>query len=99
MKTEKYIDFSLDYDGKCENIDEYYVGDENKTNEVNFSDVDKFIKKLSEEVDEFLVSDHRTEVRIWWYDNNTMDVLFRYYNEPEWDEFDDYELNVPSIEF
>ena len=71
---------------------------EDITDDVTEDDLTEFVEKLKE-VDDFYVSEHRTEVDVWIYGNNTMDVHFRYFNEPEDDEFDEYELNgIPSIE-
>ena len=86
-----YLEFTLDYDGECEDIDTFEVGSENKIDEIHFEDVNKFVKELKK-LDGFKVSDHRTWVRVWWFDNGTMSVHFRYFNEPEDGEFDDYEL-------
>jgi len=100
MKNKKeiiYLDFSLDYDGEIECVDEVVKGNEDVTENVSFSDLDDFVGILKENKD-FFVSDHRTQVRVWIYNNETMDVHFRYYNEPDDGEFDDYELNgLPRI--
>ncbi len=95
---EKYIDFSIDYDGNCECVDEFLINDE----EVSInddSDVQPLIDEL-EKVEGFFISEHRTQVRVWWKEDGTMDVRFRYFNEPDWAEFDEYELlGIPPIEF
>ena len=94
----KYIDFSIDYDGNCECVDDFLINDE----EVSInddSDVQPLIEEL-QKVEGFHLSEHRTQVRIWWNEDGTMDVRFRYFNEPDWGEFDDYELlGIPPIEF
>jgi len=94
----KYIDFSIDYDGNCECVDEFLINDE----EVSInddSDVQPLIDEL-EKVEGFFISEHRTQVRVWWKEDGTMDVRFRYFNEPDWGEFDEYELlGIPPIEF
>jgi hypothetical protein len=37
---------------------------------------------------------------VWWNEDGTMDVRYRFYNEPDWGEFDDYELlGLPPVEF
>ena len=62
-------------------------------------DVESLIEKL-QGVEGFFQSEHRTQVRIWWNQNGTMDVRYRYFNEPDWGEFDDFELlGLPPIEF
>jgi hypothetical protein len=94
----KYIDFSIDYDGNCECVDDFLINDE----EVSInddSDVQPLIEEL-QKVEGFYLSEHRTQVRVWWNEDGTMDVRYRFYNEPDWGEFDDYELlGLPPIEF
>ena len=91
-----YIDFSIDFNGECECVDDLVINDESVT--IDDEDVNPFIEKL-QEVDGFYVSEHRTEVRIWWNEDGTMDVRYRYFNEPDWNEFDDHELlGVPRVE-
>jgi hypothetical protein len=94
----KYIDFSIDYDGNCECVDDFLINDE----EVSInddSDVQPLIDEL-QKVEGFYLSEHRTQVRVWWNEDGTMDVRYRFYNEPDWGEFDDYELlGLPPIEF
>ena len=94
----KYIDFSIDYDGNCECVDDFLINDE----EVSInddSDVQPLIEEL-QKVEGFHLSEHRTQVRIWWNEDGTMDVRYRYFNEPDWGEFDDFELlGLPPIEF
>jgi hypothetical protein len=94
----KYIDFSIDYDGNCECVDDFLINDE----EVSInddSDVQPLIEEL-QKVEGFYLSEHRTQVRIWWNEDGTMDVRYRYFNEPDWGEFDDFELlGLPPIEF
>jgi hypothetical protein len=93
-----YIDFSLDYDGKCEDISTFEVDGQDLTEDVYFDNVDDFVKKLMN-IDEFKVSEHRTEVQVYWNDDK-MNVNFRYFNEPEDGEFDDYKLtNLTPIKF
>jgi hypothetical protein len=94
----KYIDFSIDYDGNCECVDDFLINDE----EVSInddSDVQPLIDEL-QKVEGFYLSEHRTQVRVWWNEDGTMDVRYRFYNEPDWGEFDDYELlGLPPVEF
>lgn len=97
MKVTKYIEFSLDYDGNCECIDTFEVNGEDRINEISESNVDEFVEKLSK-FDEFLISEHRTEVRVSWFDHGKMFVDFRYFNEPEDGEFDDHEFETDSID-
>lgn len=93
----KYIDFSIDYDGNCECVDDFLINDEEVS--IDDSDVQPLIDEL-EKVEGFFISEHRTQVRVWWKEDGTMDVRFRYFNEPDDCEFDDYELlGIPPIEF
>jgi hypothetical protein len=93
----KYIDFSIDYDGNCECVDELLINDEEVS--IDDSDVQPLIDEL-EKVEGFFISEHRTQVRVWWNEDGTMDIRFRYFNEPDWGEFDDHELlGIPPIEF
>lgn len=98
-KETMYIDFSIDYDGDCEFIDDFIVNNEEMLDNVTEDDVNKLIGELRK-IEGFMVSEHRTQVRIWWFENGTMNVHFRYFNEPDNCEFDDYELNdIPSVMF
>jgi hypothetical protein len=98
-KETMYIDFSIDYDGDCESIDDFIVNNEEMLDNVTEDDVNKLIGELRK-IEGFMVSEHRTQVRIWWYEDGTMSVHFQYFNEPEDGEFDDIELeNIPSVRF
>lgn len=94
----KYLDFSIDYDGNIESVDEFSINDE--VVEINDEmDIQPLIEKLTQ-VEGFHLSEHRTQVRIWWNENGTMDIRYRDYTEPDWGVFDDYELlNLPPIDF
>ncbi len=100
MKTtnkECYIDFSIDYNGDCECVDEFVV--DNEVVQIDDEDVESLIEKL-QKVEGFFQSEHRTQVRIWWNQDGTMDVRYRSYTEPDWDEFEDHKLlGIPRIEF
>lgn len=89
--NQMYIDFSLDYVGQCEDISTFEVDGQDFSEDIYFEDVDKFVKEL-EKLDKFYVSEHRTEVQVFWNEGK-MNVKFRYFNEPEDGEFDDHELN------
>jgi hypothetical protein len=92
------LEFSLDYNGDCEDVELFQVGDEDLTNEVEFNKIDDFVKKLIE-VDGFFVSEHRTEVSIGWDGTGKMVVFFRYFNSPDDRDFDDTEIVIEPIEF
>jgi hypothetical protein len=100
MKNKKeimYLNFTLDFNGEIEDIEQVVRGNEDVTNNVSFSDLDDFVEILKEN-EKFYVSEHRTEVSVWIYNDETMDVKYRYFNEPDDGEFDDYELNnIPRI--
>jgi hypothetical protein len=88
----KSLEFQLDYNGQvdCIDVDDFNITDE--------SVLDNFVEKLSE-ITEFPISEHRTEIRVYFNENSTMDVRVCSYNSPEWDDFDEYEYNsLPSVE-
>jgi len=74
--NEMYLEFTLDYDGQCETIDTFEVDGQDFSDDVYYDDVNKFVKEL-EKLENFYVSEHRTEVRVFW-ENEKMNVLFRY---------------------
>lgn len=93
----KYIDFSIDYDGNCECVDDFLINNEEVS--IDDSDVQPLIEEL-QKVEGFYLSEHRTQVRVWWNEDGTMDVRYRDYTEPDWGVFDDYELlGIPPIVF
>lgn len=95
---EMYLEFSLDYDGECEDITTFEVDGQDFSDDLEYDKVNEFVEELMK-LDEFYVSDHRTEVQVLWKDNK-MNVFFRFFNEPEDGEFDDYELkNLEPIKF
>jgi hypothetical protein len=92
------LEFSLDYDGVCEDVELFQVGDEDLTNEVEYNKIDDFVEKLLE-VDGFFVSEHRTEVSIGWNGTGKMVVFFRVFNSPDNFNFSDHEIVIEPIEF
>lgn len=98
MTNKMYLDVTVDYDGKCEDVVLFDVDGKDLTDEVSYEKVDKFMEKLVN-VDHFFLSEHRTNVQIYWTDDG-MDVLFRSFGEPDDGEFDVYEvLGLDPIEF
>lgn len=96
---KSYLSFTIGFDGGCEDVGYFEVDGVDKTESVDYSDVEKFVKKLLG-VEEFFLSEHRTEVEVWWYENNKMDVYFISYNLPDDDEFDEHYLEgLEPIEF
>lgn len=101
MKKEQrsYLDFSVDYDGEVEDVLICDINGKDITEEIDWNILESFVQKLLE-LDGFFLSDNRTEIRVWWYDDSTMDIHFRDYTEPDWGEFTDHKLkNVPSFNF
>ena len=96
--SSMYIDFTLDYDYKCEDISTFEVDGQDLTDEVSYESVMNLVTKLKD-VDGFILSDDRTNVQVYWKDGE-MDILFRVFNEPDDGEFDDHELiGIEPIEF
>lgn len=101
MKKEQksYLEFTIDYDGEVEDVFVCDIDGEDVTEEIDWRVLDNFVQKLLE-LDGFFLSDNRTEVRVWWYDDSTMEIHFRDYTEPDWGKFNDHRLkNVPSFNF
>jgi hypothetical protein len=90
-QMEKELEFSVDYDGECEDFTFTIDGVEVDT--IEYDEVTNFIKKLEEVVEDFWLSEHRTEGVVTWNENGTMDISFRTYNEPDWGNFDEHEIN------
>ena len=88
---EKELEFSVDYNGDCEDFT--YTIDGVEIDYINFDEVSEFIKKVEESVEKFFLSEHRTEGVITWNEDGTMDISFRTYNEPDWGNFDNHEIN------
>jgi hypothetical protein len=89
----KYIDFSIDHNGNCEWIDDFLVNNEEVM--IDETDVQPLIEELKK-IEGFNISEHRTEVRIWWNENGTMDILYRYFNDSDSGDFDEHRLYPPT---
>jgi len=89
----KYIDFSIDYNGNCERIDDFLVNNEEVM--IDETDVEPLIEELKK-IDGFNISEHRTEVRIWWNEDGTTDILYRYFNDSDSGDFDVHRLYFPT---
>jgi hypothetical protein len=97
MKNGK-LNFTIGFDGECEEVEVFEVDGINNTDNVNYSDVDRFVEELLVR-ESIMVSEHRTEVEVTWIDGK-MNVHFRYFNEPEDGEFDDFKFDgLEPIEF
>jgi len=95
------LEFSLDYVGECESVDNFTFRGVDCTDDVKFQkkDVDEFVKELKK-IDGFDLSYDRTEVEVTWYSNSTMTIWYRKYNGPDWSYFEDKTIkDVPIIPF
>ncbi len=92
MKKTKIVTFSLDYNGVCEDIEEVYKDDTDLTGKVSFKQINDFVEVLKG-VEGFKVSPHRTNVNVFWYDNDTMKIMIDYFTEPDWDSFKEIDLD------
>lgn len=94
---KKFIEFQIDYDGMVECVDDYVV------NDVECGIDDEEVTPLVDELkklDWFYLSEHRTEVRVWWNEDDTMDIYYRSYNEPDWGNFEEHHRKgLTPIEF
>lgn len=91
------LDFSLDYDLECEDFN-LYNGDE-EIDDVSYDDVTNYVNKLIKEVNEFEVSEHRTEGVIE-FKGDKMEIRLSVFDLPEDGEFHDVVIeNIPIIPF
>ncbi len=99
MNKKMKLMFSLDYNGQCEDIEDFSYSGQDFTDDISFGDVNKFVKVLKG-IEGFNVSPHRTIVTVIWYDNGTMKVQYDYFTEPDWDSFKIVNLDgLPSVNF
>jgi hypothetical protein len=95
-QADAKLNFTLDYDGVCEEIWDYEVKGQDFTDDISEDDVDGLVAKL-ENVPGFRISPHRTEVWITWR-NGKMDIDITYYHGPDESSKEDIELkNIPEI--
>lgn len=84
-------------DYSYEVISEY--GDrEERGEDISHEEVNDYIHSLVGKVDKFFIGEHRTYGNIYYYDDNTMDIVFHDYPQPDWDKQDHYKIDsVPSV--
>jgi hypothetical protein len=104
MNTIKTLEYSMDYSQECEDFTFEVLSDygdrEDHSDDVTYKQVTDFINSLVGVVNEFFLSEDRTEGTITWFDNGTMSIRNRIYNSPDWSDFDeDWIENIPSIDF
>ena len=95
------LEFSICLD-ECEDysyevVSEY--GDkEERGEEISHEEVNDYIHSLVGKVEGFFIGEHRTYGNIYFYDDNTMEIMFHDYPEPDWNKQNHYEiLDIPSI--
>ncbi len=94
----KKLDYSMDYSQECEDFTFEIQSDH--SDEVTFEQVTDFINSLVGVVKDFYLSEDRTEGTITWFDDGTMSITNRFYNSPDWSDFDETEIdNIPQIDF
>ena len=95
MKPIKMMmNFTLDYDGVCENIDHIEIDNkELDLSDVDYDEIDTYVSRLKEEVKDFKISRVRTEVMIVMYENS-MFITTENYNSPDYSDFDMIEYNL-----
>ena len=82
----------------CYEVQSEYGDREDHTEDIDFDDVTNYIKSLVGQVKGFFIGEHRTYGNIYYYDDNTMDISFHDYPQPDWDEQEHYQIDdVPSI--
>jgi len=75
-----------------------YGDREDKSDDVSYEDVNDYIHSLVKKVKGFFIGEHRTYGNIYYYDDNTMEITFHDYPQPDWDKQDHYEiLDIPTI--
>jgi len=92
-----YLSFTLDFDGQCENIDDFEIDNVSHIDDVSYESVDNYVKKLKT-LKKFKVSEHRTEVVIIINDD-VMDIRGQNYKSPDWDNFDQFHISTTPIPF
>jgi len=104
MNVTKRLDYSMDYSQECEDFTLNVLCDygdmEDRSGEVEYKQVTDFINSLVDSVEGFYLSEDRTEGTITWFDDGTMSITNRFYNSPNWSDFDEVDIeDIPSIDF
>lgn len=90
----KILKFSIDYDGLCEDVEEYSIDSQDLY--FPYKKIINLIDKLKE-IPGFLLSAHRTLVEIKVVNGKT-GISFDYYNSPDWSDFTHYKLDTLNFE-
>ena len=92
----KKLEFSICLD-ECEEFT-YLENGEDIGDDVSYEDVNDYIHSLVGKVKGFFIGEHRTYGNIYYYDDNTMEIMFHDYPQPDWDKQDHFEvLDIPTI--
>jgi hypothetical protein len=94
--TNGTIEFSVDYNLDCEDFTIVDGKGRNITENVNHNHVTSYIHCLCERIPSFRPSQHRTEGTILM-NGNDMEISYRFYNLPDWDDSTDVDLGVVEI--
>jgi hypothetical protein len=92
-----YLEFSVDYSGECEDYT-LFIDDEERTHDFDFEDITDYIKKLENNVEDFSLSEHRTSGIVTITDD-VMTIEYKYYTEPDWNEFEEHIITTTPIDF
>lgn len=94
--TEGTIEFSVDYNLDCEDFTITNGKDIDISEEISYTEVTNYIHGVVEKVKDFNPSEHRTEGTIELCGNN-MVISYRSFNSPDWDDYDEVELDEVDI--
>lgn len=90
----KILNFSIDYDGFCEDVEEYSI--DGKDLYFPYKKIMNLIDKLKQ-IPGFFISPHRTEVKIKVINGNTF-ISFDYFNSPDSADITNYKLDPINSE-
>jgi len=104
MNVTKRLDYSMDYSQECEDFTLNVLCDygdmEDHSGDFTLEQVTEFINSLVDSVEGFYLSEDRTSGMVTWFDDGTMSITNRFYNSPNWGDFDETEIeNIPSLDF
>ena len=97
IPMEMYLVFTLDYNGQCENIDDFDIDNVSHIDDLSYESIDNYVEKLKT-LKKFKISEHRTEVTIMVNDD-TMEVRGQYYKSPDWENFSTFQFETTTIPF
>jgi hypothetical protein len=82
----------------CYEVQSDYGDREDKSEDIDHDQVNTYIHSLVGKVKGFFIGEHRTYGNIYYYDDNTMEITFHDYPQPDFDEQDHFEiLDIPTI--